>query len=323
MNKPPYAVYERFAARFAAATARAGKPQYLLPYYISSHPGSSLDHAIELALALKKQGLFPEQVQDFYPTPGTLSTCMYYTRVNPLTNQPVYVADTAQEKAMQRALLQVHKKQNWPLVRAALRRAGREDLIGIGRECLVPEEPPRRDGRPDGDFAGRPDLKRGSKPGAARKMQPDMKSGSKPSFGGAGKTGGEAGGKPDLRRGSKPDSEAGKRIGKPDFRTGGKPDQRRKGTEMDNAPDKRRGGSAGFEPDGRPVGRRSVKPGRRSARPDSVRGSKPDGGRSARADSARGSNPVGARAVHAASSRGSKPVGRRSNRPGGGKGKRP
>lgn len=143
MNKPGYRVYENFSRRFSAATKRAGKEQYLLPYYISSHPGSRLEDAIELALKLKQQHFIPEQVQDFYPTPGTLSTCMYYTGNDPMTGRPVYVATTPKEKAMQRALLQFNNKKNWPLIREALKTAGREDLIGRGKGCLVPEEPAR------------------------------------------------------------------------------------------------------------------------------------------------------------------------------------
>lgn len=145
MNKPDYGVYERFAQKFSSATKRAGKEQYLLPYYISSHPGSTLDDAIELALKLKSQGFIPEQVQDFYPTPGTLSTCMYYTGIDPLSGRPVYVARTPKEKSMQRALLQFNNRKNWPLVREALKAVGREDLIGAGRRCLVPEGAPRNE----------------------------------------------------------------------------------------------------------------------------------------------------------------------------------
>ena len=138
MNKPPYSVYERFAHRFAAATQRAGKPQYLLPYYISSHPGATLEDAIELALTLKRQGFVPEQVQDFYPTPGTLATCMYHTGLDPISGKPVYVARGIKERAMQRALLQFDKPKNHPLIREALHTAGREELIGKGKGCLVP-----------------------------------------------------------------------------------------------------------------------------------------------------------------------------------------
>ncbi|MDD5016832.1 MAG: YgiQ family radical SAM protein [Eubacteriales bacterium] len=140
MNKPGYRVYENFAKRFAAATQKANKKQYLLPYYISSHPGSTLGDAVDLALKLKKQGFIPEQVQDFYPTPGTLSTCMYHTGTHPLTGKPVYVATTTEEKAMQRALLQFNQRRNWPLIREALKITGREDLIGSERDCLVPPD---------------------------------------------------------------------------------------------------------------------------------------------------------------------------------------
>lgn len=140
MNKPNYKVYENFSHRFSVVTKKAGKEQYLLPYYISSHPGSRIEDAIELALKLKKQHFIPEQVQDFYPTPGTISTCMYYTGLDPMTGKPVYVATTPKEKSMQRALLQFNNKKNWPLIREALKEAGREDLIGRGKDCLVPEE---------------------------------------------------------------------------------------------------------------------------------------------------------------------------------------
>ena len=143
MNKPEYRVYEGFSKRFTAATEHAGKKQYLLPYYISSHPGSTLDDAIALACTLKSQGFIPEQVQDFYPTPGTLSTCMYYSGLNPMTGRPVYVATTKEEKDMQRALLHFNQKRNWTIIREALLKAGREDLIGQGKKCLVPDSPQR------------------------------------------------------------------------------------------------------------------------------------------------------------------------------------
>ena len=105
----------------------------MIPYFISSHPGSTLEDAVELALYLKETGFVPDQVQDFYPTPGTLATCMYYTETDPLTMEPVYVAKTMHEKKMQRALLHFHKKENRTLVRQALRETGREDLIGVLR----------------------------------------------------------------------------------------------------------------------------------------------------------------------------------------------
>ncbi len=140
MNKPPHAVYERFVQKFEAINQSLGLKQYLVPYLISSHPGSTLQDAIELALYIKKTGHRPEQVQDFYPTPGTASTCMYFTGLDPFTMQPVYVAKTREEKTMQRALLQCHVRKNWPLIRKALRLADREDLIGNGKGCLVPPD---------------------------------------------------------------------------------------------------------------------------------------------------------------------------------------
>ncbi len=137
MGKPGRKVYEAFVDKFYRINKEIGKEQYLVPYLISSHPGSDLKAAIELALYLKKTGYTPEQVQDFYPTPGTLSTCMFYTSLDPRTMEKVYVPVTQKEKAMQRALLQYKRKENQPLVREALRLAGREDLIGFGKDCLV------------------------------------------------------------------------------------------------------------------------------------------------------------------------------------------
>ncbi len=140
MNKPPHAVYERFVQKFEALNKSMGLKQYLVPYLISSHPGSTIHDAIELALYLKKTGQRPEQVQDFYPTPGTASTCMYHTGLDPFTMRPVYVAKSREEKAMQRALMQCHIRKNWPLIRKALRSVDREDLIGSGKGCLVPPD---------------------------------------------------------------------------------------------------------------------------------------------------------------------------------------
>lgn len=144
MSKPPIEEYDKFKSRFAQLTKEAGKEQYIVPYLISSHPGSTLDSAIELALYLKKNNLNPEQVQDFYPTPGTASTCMFYTGIDPATGKSVYVARDYNEKQMQRALLQFARPANAPLVRKALRLAGREDLIGFGKDCLVRPEPPKK-----------------------------------------------------------------------------------------------------------------------------------------------------------------------------------
>lgn len=138
MGKPPIAVYNRFKKRFYELTESFGKKQFLVPYLMSSHPGSTINDAVELALFLKREGIHPEQVQDFYPTPGTVSTCMFYTGIDPLTNEKVYVPRTAEEKAMQRALLQYFKPENADIVRKALKSAGRYDLIGRGKNCLVP-----------------------------------------------------------------------------------------------------------------------------------------------------------------------------------------
>lgn len=137
MGKPPVAVYNRFKKRFYELTESLGKKQYLVPYLMSSHPGSTLNDAIELAKFLKKEGLHPEQVQDFYPTPGTVSTCMFYTGLDPYTMEEVYVPRTPREKAEQRALLQYYKPENHRIVHDALRKAGRHDLIGTGKNCLV------------------------------------------------------------------------------------------------------------------------------------------------------------------------------------------
>ncbi len=140
MGKPPIEDYNRFKEKFAILTKEAGKEQYIVPYLISSHPGSTLDSAIELALYLKKNKLNPEQVQDFYPTPGTHSTCMFYTGINPENGKNVYVARDYEEKRMQRALLQFARPANAPLVRKALIKAGREDLIGFSPDCLMRPE---------------------------------------------------------------------------------------------------------------------------------------------------------------------------------------
>ncbi|MEY7999200.1 YgiQ family radical SAM protein [Clostridium sp. Mt-5] len=144
MGKPRMEVYNRFVKKFFEINKKLGKKQYLVPYLMSSHPGSDLNAAIELALYIKEMGYTPEQVQDFYPTPGSLSTTMYYTGINPLTGKKVYVPKKQREKNMQRALLQFTLPQNYNLVKEALIAAGREDLIGKGPNCLIPKNPPRR-----------------------------------------------------------------------------------------------------------------------------------------------------------------------------------
>ncbi|MDR1669649.1 MAG: YgiQ family radical SAM protein [Oscillospiraceae bacterium] len=131
MGKPRFGIYKAFVKRYEEANQKAGKKQFLVPYLISSHPGSRLEDAVELAAALKKMGRRPEQVQDFYPTPGTISTCMYHTGLDPRTMKPVTCAKTPKEKAMQRALLQWFLPQNRGLVREALRQTGRTDLFPL------------------------------------------------------------------------------------------------------------------------------------------------------------------------------------------------
>lgn len=131
MRKPPIEVFERFGKIYRETNRRLGKKQYMLPYFISSHPGSSLEDAIELALYMKKTGFVPDQVQDFYPTPGTLATCMYYTERDPFTMEKVYVAKDVEEKRMQRALMHFNKKENRETVKKALKKAGRQDLMGV------------------------------------------------------------------------------------------------------------------------------------------------------------------------------------------------
>ncbi|MBQ7106038.1 MAG: YgiQ family radical SAM protein [Clostridia bacterium] len=140
MGKPNIQVYNRFKKRFYELTKSVGKKQFLVPYLMSSHPGSTINDAIELSLFLKKEGLHPEQVQDFYPTPGTVSTCMFYTGLDPNTMEKVYVPRTPKEKAEQRALLQYYLPENRKIVLSALKSAGRTDLIGNGPNCLVPPE---------------------------------------------------------------------------------------------------------------------------------------------------------------------------------------
>ena len=137
MGKPHIEAYVKFSKKYFSYTQKEGKEQYLVPYLMSSHPGSTLKEAVELALFLKKIGIRPEQVQDFYPTPGTVSTCMYYTGLDPYTMKEVSVAKDPHEKAMQRALLQYFNPKNADLVREALKRAGRHDLIGNSDKCLV------------------------------------------------------------------------------------------------------------------------------------------------------------------------------------------
>ena len=163
MGKPDNAVYERFRDRYARVNADLGKKQYLVPYLMSSHPGSTLKEAVELAEYCRDLGYMPEQVQDFYPTPSTMSTCMYYTGVDPRTMKPVYTPKSTHEKALQRALIQYRDPKNYDLVIEALRKAGRMDLMGYGPECLVR---PRKGG---GSHGGATRTSGGSHGGPVRK----------------------------------------------------------------------------------------------------------------------------------------------------------
>ncbi len=137
MGKPQKAVYERFVRKYDKLNEQLGQKQFLVPYLMSSHPGSTLQEAIELAEYLRDLGYMPEQVQDFYPTPSTVSTVMYYTGIDPRDGKKVYVCRNPHEKAMQRALIQYRNPNNYELVREALRKGGREDLIGFDKKCLI------------------------------------------------------------------------------------------------------------------------------------------------------------------------------------------
>lgn len=161
MGKPHIEVYEEFERRFYASTKKCGKEQYLVPYLMSSHPGCTLNDAIELALFEKKHNIRPEQVQDFYPTPGTISTAMFYTGLDPYTLEPLFVPRSSEEKAMQRALLQYFLPKNRALVEKALTIAKRRDLIGYGKECLI---------HPDKGAANSYD-KKSNKPSSGKNIQ--------------------------------------------------------------------------------------------------------------------------------------------------------
>lgn len=144
MGKPRKELYLRFVEKFKEKNKQFGMDQYLVPYLMSSHPGSTLNDAIELACYLKKIHHTPKQVQDFYPTPGTLATCMYYTGIDPRNMKPVYVAKTYEEKLEQRALMQYSYPKNYHIVKKALLKAGRSDLIGTGPKCLIKPYPPKQ-----------------------------------------------------------------------------------------------------------------------------------------------------------------------------------
>ena len=180
MGKPDFSVYRRFREKFFDLCRECGKEQYLVPYLMSSHPGSTLHDAIALALYLKRENLSPEQVQDFYPTPGTASTVMFATGIDPFTGKKVYVARDPREKRLQRALLQYGKPENAPLVREALIAAHREDLIGTGKDCLVR---PENSFKPQGKNQGRNQNQKNNRNQKSSRPQKNARS-SKPSANG-------------------------------------------------------------------------------------------------------------------------------------------
>lgn len=164
MGKPENGVYQAFSKKYKQINEKLGKKQYLVPYLMSSHPGSTMKEAVALAEYLRDLGYMPEQVQDFYPTPSTISTCMYYTGVDPRTMEPVYIPKNPHEKAMQRALIQYRNPKNYQLVMEALRMADRMDLVGFDKHCLIR---PRQEKK----YQGKPDYKRQEqkKPAAKKK----------------------------------------------------------------------------------------------------------------------------------------------------------
>jgi uncharacterized radical SAM protein YgiQ len=143
MHKPPIETFEQFAEKFQSESESAGKQQYLVPYFIAGHPGSDLNSMIHLALYLKQHGLKPDKVQDFIPGPMDIATCMYYTGMDPISGEAVYVPRGGRERRLQKALLQYFKPENYADVREALEAADRLDLVGDGSECLIPSRPPR------------------------------------------------------------------------------------------------------------------------------------------------------------------------------------
>ena len=165
MGKPENKVYQAFVKKYKRINQELGKDQYLVPYLMSSHPGSTLKEAVELAEYLRDLGYMPEQVQDFYPTPSTISTCMYYTGVDPRDMKPVYVPKNPHEKAMQRALIQYRDPKNYNLVLEALKKAGRMDLVGYDRHCLL--RPKKQGGQEKPGGAGKE--KAGKRPGKGKK----------------------------------------------------------------------------------------------------------------------------------------------------------
>lgn len=177
LGKPQKEVYERFVRKYNKINEQLGKKQFLVPYLMSSHPGSTLKEAIELAEYLRDLGYMPEQVQDFYPTPSTISTVMYYTGIDPRCGKPVYVCRGPHEKAMQRALIQYRNPNNYELVKEALIKGGREDLIGFDKKCLI--KPRKTAGPPPGGKRGTDGKKAGRQDEAQERKMPNSRNGKK------------------------------------------------------------------------------------------------------------------------------------------------
>ena len=178
MGKPENSVYQAFVRKYKKINEEIGKEQYLVPYLMSSHPGSTMKEAVELAEYLRDQGYMPEQVQDFYPTPSTIATCMYYTGVDPRDMKPVYVPKNPHEKAMQRALIQYRNPKNYGLVLEALKTAGRMDLVGFDRRCLIrPRHPDRRKSFPSEGGQKRQDNRTPKKKKTIRNVHKKKKTG--------------------------------------------------------------------------------------------------------------------------------------------------
>ena len=168
MGKPENSVYQAFTKKYKQINEKLGKKQFLVPYLMSSHPGSTMKEAVALAEYLRDLGYMPEQVQDFYPTPSTISTCMYYTGVDPRTMKPVYVPKNPHEKAMQRALIQYRNPKNYDLVLEALKVADRMDLVGFDKHCLIRPRQDKKYGRPTS-------LKQDAKKEVSQKVVPKKK----------------------------------------------------------------------------------------------------------------------------------------------------
>ena len=215
MGKPHFDVFERFWGKYQRYNRKAGKELYLVPFLMSSHPGCTLQDAVALAEFLHSTGHQPQQVQDFYPTPGTLSTCMYYTGIDPRDMTPVYVATDPHEKALQRALLQWRKPEMRRLVVEALHRCGREDLIGYGPHCLIR---PLHGGPARGKQAEEKQKGRGGRTASARKEAPGSGRGGKGGRTAKGAANGKGQGPGRTQKGKGPQSGAA-RSGKFSART--------------------------------------------------------------------------------------------------------